>query len=274
MHIGVVTWTLGLTEPGEVVAKVRELGLDALQYAGDFRDCSGMALRQAATAAGLKILAIDPFNPGPPEPGAASEPAAIAYYRKLVDFAVDAGCVPLTLQGLALWTHNCPDRQSAWQRLLACCRAVDTYARERGVRTLYEVCNHYELPLVNTSEACRALIGQVGGDNLRMILDSFHMNINEREPLATLERHAADTGIYHISDSGRGGIGTGHIDFRAQCDALLAAGFAGDVAVELVLPQRTPSSPPETAKDQQQLASEIIRSVATWRSYLPQESRV
>ncbi|QCI12874.1 sugar phosphate isomerase/epimerase [Pseudomonas putida] len=270
MNIGVVTWTLGLTEPGPVVAKVRELGLDALQYAGDFRDCSGIELKEKAAAAGLRILAIDPFNAGPPEPDAASEQGAIAYYCKLVDFAMDAGRVPVTLQGLALWTRNCPDRQSAWQRLLACCNAVDAYARERGVRTLYEVCNHYELPLVNTSEACRGLISQMAGGNLQMILDSFHMNINERDPVATIRRHAPNTGIYHISDSGRGGMGSGHIDFREQCDALLAAGFEGDVAIELVLPHLTPNSPPQTAEDQQMLDAEIIRSAVAWRSYLSQ----
>ncbi|NIE73283.1 sugar phosphate isomerase/epimerase [Pantoea sp. Ap-967] len=268
MKIGVVTWTLGLTAPAQAIAKARELGLDAIQYAGDFRDCSGSQLRQEAAAAGMRILAIDPFNAGPVQPDQASEQGAIAYYRKVIDFAVEAGHVPVTLQGLSQWTRNCPDKASAQSRLLACCKAVDAYAQEKGVRTLYEVCNHYEVPLIHTSDACRELISQVGGDNMRMILDSFHMNVNEPDPLATIRRNAAFTAIYHISDSGRGGIGSGHIDFRAQFDALLASGFTGDVAIEPVLPHRTPSLPPATGADAQLLDQEIMRSAAAWRSYL------
>lgn len=267
MHIGVVTWTLGSAVPASIVHRVRQLGLDAFQYAGDFRDCSGKDLMARAAAGGLKILAIDPFNAGPARSLEASEASAIEYYCELVDFAVDAGRVPVTLQGLSQWTRNCPDHTSAHARLLACCRAIDGYARERGVRTLYEVCNHYEVPLINTADACRELIRQTGSDNMQMILDSFHMNINERDPLQTIQQNAPFTGIYHISASGRGGIGSGHIDFRAQCDALRAAGFNGDVAVELVLPHRTPSSPPTTAQDQRLLDTEITRSVAAWRSY-------
>ncbi len=268
MKVGIVTWTLGLTAPAKAVAKARELGLDAIQYAGDFRDCSGSQLRQEAAAAGMRVLAIDPFNAGPAQPDQASEQGAIAYYRKVIDFAVEAGQVPVTLQGLSQWTRNCPDRASAYSRLLACCKSVDAYAQEKGVRTLYEVCNHYEVPLIHTSEACRELIGQVGGNNMRMILDSFHMNVNEPDPLDTIRRNAAFTAIYHISDSGRGGMGSGHIDFRAQFDALLASGFTGDVAIEPVLPHRTPSLPPATGADVQLLDQEIMRSAATWRSYL------
>jgi sugar phosphate isomerase/epimerase len=267
MNIGIVTWTLGMTDPTHVVAKARERGLDAIQYAGDFRDCSGLALRQAAADAGVAILAIDPFNAGPAQPEQASEEGAIEYFRHVVDFAVQAGQVPVTLHGLAQWTRNCPDRASAYRRLLACCKAVDAYAQAQGVRTLYEVCNHYEVPFIITSDECRALIDEVGGTNLRMILDSFHMNIDERDPLETIRRHAEHTAIYHISDSGRGGIGSGHIDFQAQYDALMTSGFTGDVAVELVLPHRTPSSPPGGPDDVALLDREITRSVEAWRAF-------
>lgn len=267
MKIGVVTWTLGSADPATVFAKAQALGLDAIQYAGDFNDCSGAELQRQALAANVALLAIDPFNAGPAQPEEATEQGAIDYYRTLVDFAVDAGRVPITLQGLAQWTRNCPDRTRARERLLACCKAVDAYAREKGVRTLYEVCNHYEVPLIVTADDCRELIDQVGSDNLRMILDSFHMNIDERDPLDTIRRHAALTAIYHISDSGRGGIGSGHIDFGAQHDALVEAGFNGDVAVELVLKHNTPSSPPANEEDAHLLDEQITRSAAAWRGY-------
>ncbi|EPL3137454.1 TPA: TIM barrel protein [Pseudomonas aeruginosa] len=175
--------------------------------------------------------------------------------------------VPVTLQGLSHWTRNCVDAAAARARLLACCQAVDAYALERGVATLYEVCNHYEVPLIHTARDCRSLIDEVEGDNMRMILDSFHMNVNEPDPLRTLREHADFVAIYHISDSGRGGIGSGHIDFHVQYQALVDHGFCGDVAIEPVLAHLTPSNAPTRDADRLALADEIRRSAAHWRAY-------
>lgn len=267
MKVNVVSWTLGLTAVDEVVEKVRTLGLDGVQYAGDHRDVCATELRTRAREAGLDIIAVDPFNAGPDNPDAATARDAIDYYLRVVDFAVELGRVPVTLQGLSLWTANCPDRETARRRLVECCRAVDAYAVERGVGTLYEVCNHYEVPLIHTAAQCLELMNEVGGKNMRLILDSFHMNIDEPDPLATLREHARRTAIYHISDSGRGGIGSGHIDFQAQFDALEAAGFEGRIAIEPVLSHLTPSTPPQTGADVQALDEEIRRSARVWREY-------
>lgn len=267
MKTGIVTWTLGTHAVQPIIAKAKELGLDCIQYAGDHRDVDPTLLRTQAQAAGLTIIAVDPINAGPNKPAAATQQAAIDYYRHVVDFAAALGQVPVTLHGLSLWTRNCPDRAQARERLLQCCRAVDDYAQSLGVPTLYEVCNHYELPLIHTAEECVELLRDIGSRNIRMILDSFHMNINEPDPLRTLREHAAHTAIYHISDSGRGGIGSGHIDFQAHYDQLIAAGFTGDVAVELVLPHLIPSQSPVSQADHNALDREIQRSVARWSGF-------
>ncbi len=267
MKIAVVTWTLGITAPEQVLAKAVTLGLDAIQYSGDHRDACPVNLREQARQAGIAILAVDPINGGPRDPAQATPEDALAYYRKVVDFAAALGNVPVTLQGLSLWTRNCPDAASARARLLACCKTIDAYAQAHGVPTLYEPCNHFELPLINTAAQCRALIREVGGDNLRMVLDSFHMNINEPDPLQTLRDHAGLTAIYHISDSGRGGIGSGHIDFQAQHQALMANGFTGDVSIELVLPQLLPGQSPVSEADMLALDTQVRDSARSWREY-------
>jgi sugar phosphate isomerase/epimerase len=151
--------------------------------------------------------------------------------------------------------------------LTECCQAVDAYARQRGVPTLYEVCNHYEVPLIHSAAEYNQFIGSLAGSNIRLILDSFHMNINEPDSLATLRANAPRTAIYHISDSGRGGIGSGQINFKAQHDVLVGAGFDGAVAIEPVLPHLTPSTPPASEQDQRLLDEEITRSARLWRGY-------
>ncbi|WP_052469280.1 sugar phosphate isomerase/epimerase family protein [Pseudomonas massiliensis] len=267
MTLSVVSWTLSLTDPAALMRRVRALGLEGVQYAGDHRNTSAQALREQAMEAGIRVIAIDPFNAAPKDPDGASTEGAIAYYRQVVDFAAQVGHVPVTLQGLSQWTRNCPDRASAWRRLFDACQAVDDYACKRGVPTLYEVCNHYEVPLIHTSAQALELIERIGSGNLRLILDSFHMNIDEPDPIAALSRLAPNLGGYHISDSGRAGIGTGHIDFKAQHEALRANGFKGDVAIELVLPHLTPSRAPGTEADRATLDEQIRTSAQRWRGY-------
>lgn len=264
--LAVVTWTLGITDPAQIMARVTALGITCIQYAGDHRDCRGIELREQAAKAGVRVLAVDPFNAGPSNPSLATEEAAIDYYKSVVNFAVEAGVNAVTLQGLSQWTRNCPDSSIARQRLLVCSKAVDAYARSQGVKTLYEVCNHYEVPLIHTAAECHKLIQEVGGDNMRMILDSFHMNINEQDPLSTLQEYGMFTAIYHLSDSGRGGIGSGHIDFELHYRALLGGGFAGNVAMEFVLPHLTPSNAPAHPEDNERLDVEIRRSALAWRA--------
>lgn len=267
MGISIVTWTLGVSNSTAVTERALALGLDGIQYAGDHRDVNPHELRSKTQAAGLKVIAIDPINAGPADFVKATPEAAIDYYKQVIDFAQAVGSVPVTLHGLALWTRNCIDKTAARKRLIECCRAVDAYARDRGVSTLYEVCNHYEVPLIHTAAECRELIRELGTNNLRMILDSFHMNINEKDPLQTLREHAADLAIYHISDSDRGGIGSGHIDFKAQHDVLRAAGFIGEVAIEPVLSHLTPNMPPQSGEDHDALDAEIRASTKQWRTY-------
>lgn len=48
----------------------------------------------------------------------------------------------------------------------------------------------------------------------------------------------------------------------------MASGFSGDVAIEPVLPHRTPSLPPLTAADARLLDTEITRSAVAWRGYM------
>ncbi|MFF7709695.1 TIM barrel protein [Pseudomonas sp. NPDC007930] len=265
MALGIVSWTLPQRELGALFEKVGQLGLGALQFASDQRHYKARELREHAAGSGIGLIAIDPFDCGPE--GRPSAQGAIDYYRAVVDFAAEAGQVPVTLHGLARWTTDCADKLSAYERLLSCCAAVNEHAKASGVRTLYEVCNHYELPLINTAAQCHELIGHVGAGNMGMVLDAYHMNINEADPVATLREHAALLAVYHIADSGRGGIGSGHIDFVAQYRALRQAGYEGAVAIEAVLPHLAPSSAPGSDGERAWLDEEIRRSAERWQGY-------
>jgi len=94
-----------------------------------------------------------------------------------------------------------------------------------------EATNHYEATLANTLDEGAALIAGKGA-NLRILPDTYHMNIEEQSTMAALLRHKALYANLHLSDNNRYFPGFGAIDFRALCRALHADGYTGTMAVE------------------------------------------
>ncbi|WP_115720154.1 sugar phosphate isomerase/epimerase family protein [Gallaecimonas mangrovi] len=266
MAVGVCTWTLGTRDLQELMQTIAKLGFDAVQYCEDLDAYSPDAVAKAAKDNGLKIMAVDPFNCRPPSDADATLDGVVAFYSRAVDLSAALGPnIPVCLQGMSTWTVTQADDQSQWDMLVSACRTIAEYAAEKSVPLLYELCNRYEVPLMHNSGDYQRLIRALGGANIGVLLDSFHMNIEEEhDPCQVIRRFASKTGIYHISDSNRGGIGTGHIDFVAQFRALYQGGFSGDVAMEVVLPHRGPSGAPRNDAENQQLHGQLRRSLRVW----------
>ncbi|WP_106476881.1 sugar phosphate isomerase/epimerase family protein [Phytohalomonas tamaricis] len=263
--LGICTWTLGIDDLHALMSKIKTLGLDGVQFCADGRQYQAEELRACVDEQGLELFAIDPFDCAPDDPEKASAEGAIAYYREVIDFAAASGAPAVTLQGLGQWTTNCDSDDEAWQRLVECCKALVPYAQKHGITPMYEVVNRYEMPLIRTAAEGRRLVAEVG-DELGLIPDSFHMNIDEADPCQALRDSAEWLVSYHISDSNRAGIGSGHINFPAQHRVLRQIGFSGPVMIEPVLPPLTPTTTPRSAAERDALDDEIHRSVATWRA--------
>lgn len=111
-----------------------------------------------------------------------------------------------------------------------CCKA----AEEFGVRLALEPINRYETTLVNNTEQGLALIERVGAGNFGLLLDIFHMNIEE----AVIEESIGACGErifhFHVADSNRWHPGAGHLDFKPILNALYATGYQGFVSGEFL----------------------------------------
>jgi len=99
-----------------------------------------------------------------------------------------------------------------------------------GAPIYLEATNHYEATLVNTLEEGADFVR--GLDGLRVLPDTYHMNIEETGIAAALVRHNDLYANLHLSDNNRYFPGFGAIDFRAVYDTLSALGYAGVTAVE------------------------------------------
>lgn len=107
-------------------------------------------------------------------------------------------------------------------------------AGKAGVRIAFEPLNRYETPLLNTATESLELIDRVGADNLGLLLDTFHMNIEEPSIEASIRTCGERIFHFHVADSNRWYPGAGHLDFRRILEALFSTGYSGFVSGEFM----------------------------------------
>jgi sugar phosphate isomerase/epimerase len=107
---------------------------------------------------------------------------------------------------------------------------LGAHAERAGVVLLLEPLNRYEDHMLNTVAQAAALIDGLPG--VRILADTYHMNIEEDDPPEALRSVAGMLGAVHLSDSNRGQPGTGHVPFDAILRTLAELGFDGVASVE------------------------------------------
>ena len=100
--------------------------------------------------------------------------------------------------------------------------------------------DEHEVHLVNTAAEALQFVEEVGYDNVGILLDAYHMNIEESSPAAALRSAGAQLSLYHAADSNRQAIGRGHTDLWAQLAALDEIGYTGPIIMECTAPGPDP----------------------------------
>ena len=106
------------------------------------------------------------------------------------------------------------------------------FAAEHDVKLFLEPLNRYSTPFCSTADDSQAIVKNVDADHLGLMLDTFHMNIEEDSFTHTISRVADVLGHMHFADNNRKMPGFGHIDFKEIVQALLHAGYDGYVTFE------------------------------------------
>jgi sugar phosphate isomerase/epimerase len=126
------------------------------------------------------------------------------------------------------------DHAQAMDWLIAALRECSEAARPHGIRLALEPINRYETTLTNNVAQGLDLIERVGADNFGLLLDTFHMNIEEPSLEDSIRRASDRIFHFHVADSNRWYPGGGHLDFRSILTALFATGYTGFVSGEFL----------------------------------------
>ncbi len=124
-------------------------------------------------------------------------------------------------------------------------RAADRGSRN-GIRLVIEPINRYETNFLNTVEETLAFLHEVERENVGILADTFHMNIEDASIPGSLRGAGRAVFHVHVADSNRWAPGCGHLDFAEILGTLQAMRYPGYVSVEC-LPKPDPESCPRIA---------------------------
>jgi len=121
-------------------------------------------------------------------------------------------------------------RAAALDALAELCR----YAHACSVTILLEPLNRYECDYLNTVADVLNVAEEVGAPNLKLLADTFHMNIEETDIAAALAAAGPRLGHVHLADSNRQAPGRGHLDFAPVLASLARSGYRGFLSFEIL----------------------------------------
>lgn len=124
------------------------------------------------------------------------------------------------------------DQAMTWlvEALQRCCHA----AQPHGVRLALEPICRYETTLINTLADGLDLLRRVDAENMGLLPDTFHMNIEEPHIEESIRRCGDRIFHFHVADSNRWHPGAGHLDFASILRALASTDYQGYVSGEFM----------------------------------------
>ncbi len=204
----------------------------------------GLRLAALGTGAGWVKHRLSLADPDP-----ARRRSAVDFVRSIIDAAGPHGAMAIigSMQGRSGDGVTAGDAQ---RYLLDALDTCGRHAAQYKVPLVYEPLNRYETNQVNTLAGGAALLQKLGtSQNVRLLADLFHMQIEEADVAVALQDAGQLVGHVHFVDSNRRPVGLGHIDFRPIMAALRSIGYEGFLSAEAF-----PYPDPDAAAAQTMLA--------------------
>jgi D-psicose/D-tagatose/L-ribulose 3-epimerase len=225
------------TEYDATFAMLKDAGFDGVEVPIFDREVDKYAaLGERLEDLGLERLAVSARgaddNPIAEDPAVRAEAAAAT--RANLDSAAALGasliCGPL---GAPLGVFSgAPPTAEEKARAVEYLREVAPYAEERGVTIVLEYLNRFEMYLTNTAADLAALVREVDHPSVRMMYDTFHAHIEEKDPRAALQ-DCKDVLVHvHLSENDRSTPGAGQVEWDETFAALQEIDYDGWVVIE------------------------------------------
>jgi D-psicose/D-tagatose/L-ribulose 3-epimerase len=192
------------------------------------------ALDKSGLACGSACACLGPDRDlrGTPE----QQKTALNYMQQVIDQMVVLGCPSLigpVYSSVGRADAVPPDEyKRQWKTVVANLKTLCKYAQARGRQICMEPLNRFETDFINTVDQALQMVKEVGSPALKLHLDTFHMNIEEKDQAKAIRKAGKLLGHFHACGSDRGTPGNDHIDWAPIAAALKGIHYKGDVVIE------------------------------------------
>lgn len=242
----------------DAIATAAKLGFPAIElFPPNLEAIDVEHIRQVAQQYQIRVSTIGTGGGWVTEKLSLTDPAievrerAKAYIRGVIEKAADLGAAAIigSMQGRC----GMQDRATCLAALKRDLNELAQFATALHQPLFFEPLNRYETDLFHSVISAADFLADGGHDNLRLLADLFHMNIEEVNIADALLRVKDRLGHIHFVDSNRQSPGRGHTDFAPIVAALKSINFSGFLAIEAFpLP------------DQERAAASAIRAFRDW----------
>ena len=221
--------------------KISKLGFDILEVSGgslvEKNAAELKAIKAAAQDNGIDITVClglpKALDVSAPEEKIRKQ--GIEYIKRVLNAAYEAGSHLLGGILYAYWPCEYTgkeDKQQAWEAAVGSVAEVAKTARDLDILLALETVNRYEHYLINCAAEAKQFIKEIGSPYVKVMLDSYHMNIEEDFLGDAIRNTGSDLGHFHIGECNRKVPGRGHMPWSEIGQALHDIHYNGAVVME------------------------------------------
>ena len=274
MRYGVCNWVYGDEPLEKMLERLSRFGYDGIEIIGEPQKYDAHQVRDLLNKYHLEALGItsaavwpatqrDMANPDP-----TIREKGVVYVRDCLRFAREVGAPSIgVIPSPVGRVGPVSSFEEEWCLAVESVKKIVPYAEETGVLLVLEPLNRYESCLLNTADQAVQFIEEVGSDYVRMMLDCFHMSIEEADISAALRKAKNYLVLVHVADSNRQGVGRGHTSFVPIMRTLKEIGYEGAVSVEIAAPGPGVYRPIKNETSKEKLDTYLKESIALLRLY-------
>ena len=241
MKVGfnMLLWTTHVTEEAfPLLEAIKKAGYDGVEiplFEGrpEHFEKVGKAIKDNGLAC-TSVTVIPDEEHNPVSPDAKHRQGAAQHLKWAIDCSAaldsDVLCGPF-YQPLGVFTGQPPTEEEK-QRAAQVHRDASELAAKSNVALGIEFLNRFECYFLNTMADAADYVKRVDHPNCGVLYDTFHANIEEKDPVGCISQHIDAINHVHISENDRGTPGKGHIDWPGTFKALRSSGYDGWMVIE------------------------------------------
>lgn len=240
----------------DLMSKVKNMGFDIIEICvEDSATIDTSAIKEKAKEVGIEVLICGAF--GPDRNCSSEDPnvrrQGIDYIKKCVDFAAELGSPVVSgpMYSAVGYTRllSQGERQHQWSWAVESLKIAGDYAGKKNIKLAVETLNRFETDMINTVEQGLELFERINLSNVGFLLDTFHMNIEEKNISRAIKMAGKKVFHFHSCENDRGTPGKGGVPWEGVAQALKDIKYDNALVIEAFTTDIT----------------EIAKAVSLWR---------